>query len=371
MTDLFFELLQVALGKGERLSHKPSADEWWLLYQESLKQSVGGFAFTALELLSKSGQKPPTSLLYEWIGYSEQVKQQNVLINNEAARLTKLFEQEGHNTAILKGQANARLYKQPWCRQPGDIDIWVNGGKCKVEQTTRKLKLLEGNISNFASEQDTNIAYHHFHLSKKENGIEVEVHFRPSSGNMNPFTNKRLQLFLEKEIKAGCSLVDEGFKVPCMRFALVMQLAHIQRHLISEGVGMRQVIDYFYLLRNDDENQRDNVSYQLRSFGLNHIAGALMWILHEKLGLEEKYLISPLDEKRGRMMLRTIMEGGNFGHYKQKGDTLLGRTGAKHSRQLQMMKFDTVEALWTEIDSIFFFFKTIPERIRLRKWSLE
>ena len=104
MTELFFELIQVALGKRERLSRVPTDDEWRYLYRESRRQSVGGVAFTALDILSKSGQKPPTALLYEWMGLSEQVRLQNVLMNKEAARLTNLFEQEGHNTAILKGQ---------------------------------------------------------------------------------------------------------------------------------------------------------------------------------------------------------------------------------------------------------------------------
>ena len=116
MTDLFFELIQVVLGVKTCLSHTPSEKEWNELYLLCQTQSISAFVFTALDRLSESGQKPPMALLYEWIGQSEQVKAQNALMNKEAARLTSLFEQAGHQTAILKGQANARLYTQPWCR---------------------------------------------------------------------------------------------------------------------------------------------------------------------------------------------------------------------------------------------------------------
>ena len=328
--------------------------------------------YTALERLTEAEQKPPMGVVYEWIGLSEQVKAQNELMNQEAARLTSVFEKAGHRTAILKGQANARLYPQPWSRQPGDIDIWVDGGREKVIETTKRLGLLKGEIVRYQSDGKTTQSYHHIHLPKNENGVDVEVHYRPSSGNYNPFTNRRLQEFLNAEIDQHQELTDEGFRVPGLRFALVMQLAHIQRHLISEGVGMRQVMDYYYLLRSDVDRQRDEVIGLLRAFGLNHTAGALMWLLHEKLGLEEQYLIAPMDEKRGRMLTKAIVEGGNFGHYHPRNTrmSLWARIRSKHQHRLTMLRFDAREAFWTEMNFVKFFISTIPARIKRRKWSL-
>jgi hypothetical protein len=64
--ELFFELIQIAVGRRERLSRKPSAEEWAEIYAMSKKQAVVGVAFLALEQLCKEGQKPPVALLYEW-----------------------------------------------------------------------------------------------------------------------------------------------------------------------------------------------------------------------------------------------------------------------------------------------------------------
>ncbi len=370
MDTLFFELIQVAIGMLNVLSRNPSDEEWSVLFEWCEKHAISGFVFPAMVKLSEQGQKPPTDLQFEWIGLSEQLKGQNMLMNTEAARLTKIFEDEGHQTAILKGQANALLYPAPMSRQPGDIDIWVSGGKKKIVQTLLKLDLLKGGHSRFHSDYATKI-YHHIHLPPNENGIVVEVHFRPSSGNRDPFTNRRLQAFLKDEIDRDNELTEFGFRVPSLTFALIMQLAHIQRHFMTTGVGMRQVIDYYYLLRKwRMENEELRVDWN--SFGLHHIAGALMWVLHEKLGLEEKYLISSMDEKRGKMLLAVIMEGGNFGHYShflQEGFSITGSLKYR-LKKYELLKFDARETIWGEINYFGKFITSIPERIRRRSWTL-
>lgn len=326
--DLLFELLQVALGQRNRLSRNPSDEDWQRLFQMAEEQAVTSFVFPALEILNKCGQKPPVELLLEWIGLAEQDRSQNELMNSEAARLTALFENEGHRTAILKGQANARLYNchtgitentervaTTLLRLPGDIDIWVSGGKERVVKTLRKLHLIDGGISKYLSAEKALDGYHHIHLPKNENEVSVEVHFRPSSGNHDPFTNRRLQKYLNQEIERENEMVGEGFRVPSIRFALVMQLAHIQRHALESGIELRRVIDYYYLLKWDADHERETIKGKLKEMGLDHIAGAVMWVLSEVLGLEEKYLIAPKDERLGKVLLAEILNGGNFGQY--------------------------------------------------------
>lgn len=405
--DLLFELIQVALGQRDRLSRIPSEEEWRRLYQMAEKQAVTSFVFPALEILNKSGQKPPAELLFEWIGLSEQVRAQNELMNKEAARLTALFENEGHRTAILKGQANARLYRHTditditenfrghtditestervattLLRQPGDIDIWVSGGKERVVQTLRKLHLIDGDMSKYHSAEKAEDSYHHIHLPQNEQGIDVEVHFRPSSGNQDPFTNRRLQKYLSQEIERENEMVGEGFRVPSLRFALVMQLAHIQRHALDLGVGLRQVLDYYFLLRkliilgeaSDPSGRAENEELRVnwKSLGLNHTAGALMWVMKEVLLMDEDWMIARPDEKRGRMLLDIIMAGGNFGHFSpviRQGFSF--STSLKYRiKQYQLLRFDARETLWGELNYYGRFLSSIPERIRRRSWTL-
>ena len=113
MEDLFIELIQTAIGDRECLSHTPSVEEWNELYSMSKKQSVAAFVFNVLDRLSNAGQKPSMSILYEWIGLSETVKMQNTLMNQEATRLTKLFEQEEHKNCDTERTSQCKIVSLP------------------------------------------------------------------------------------------------------------------------------------------------------------------------------------------------------------------------------------------------------------------
>ena len=59
---------------------------------------------------------------------------------------------------------------------------------------------------------------------------------------------------------------------------------------------------------------------ELKHLGLFKFAGAVMYVLHEVLGLAEEKMIVPMDEKRGRLLLSEILNGGNFGkHFSKYG----------------------------------------------------
>lgn len=370
--DKFFSLLCGSLAPVVNETTEIASEEWSVIYQFALKQSVVGIIFDGIRRLSL---RPPQYVLFQWMVLAEQIRAQNQLQCQECARLTTLFENEGHQTVILKGLANGLMYDGSLAnlRQPGDIDIWVSGGKDAVVKTLRKLHLLNGELSSYEGQGTASQSYHHIDLPKDEKGIEVEVHFRPSSGNKNPFTNRRLQKFLNDEFAKGNLMVAEGFRVPSIRFALVMQLSHIQRHLMSRGIGLRQIVDYYFLLKQAHKENTNVTDYKdLRTMGLGHIAGAVMWVLHEKLRLEDQYLIAPMDERRGRMLLDVIMEGGNFGHHYDgsKVRSLTRKALDKHLWRLRFLYFDVPELIWREVRFVGYFLKSMPERMRKRSLSL-
>lgn len=195
----------------------------------------------------------------------------NKILNEDAAKLTEFFKSHGRRSAVLKGQANARLYPNPFLK----VDA------------------------------------HHAHM-KNDRGVEVEVHFRTSSGNFNPFSTSRLLKFLDREI-LNSEEVPEGFCAHSVKFALAMQLSHIFRHFIGGGVGLRQIVDYYVLLRHSCEDDRAELAANLNCLGLRRIAGALMWLLCEAFGLDESLMLCKPDEFRGEWLLREIVRGGNFG----------------------------------------------------------
>ena len=290
----------------------------------------------------------------QWASEAESIRGLNELLYQEAARLTRKFAEKGRRTAILKGQANARLYPDKYARQPGDIDIWAEGGRESV------LALLPNHEKP---------SYHHVHLPANENGVVVEVHFRPSSGNFNPITNRRLQRWLKREILSA-SMVEEGFCVPSVRFALVMQLAHVQRHFLASGLGLRHVCDYYWLLQNSTAEDLRVVAGLLKEFGLHHAAGALMWVIGKVLHLDSSLMLCEADSYRGEWMLREIMVGGNFGWYAKKNLNFFQSRMEFLTRGLRMMRFNFREMIWRNLRLWSYLILTIPKRIYRGHWSL-
>ncbi|SHK47292.1 Uncharacterised nucleotidyltransferase [Fibrobacter sp. UWH5] len=359
--DNFFFLLRIALGcPGASAGVFPrlSAEEWKRIYDEADRQTLLGLAFDGVMKLPQE-LRPPMELMFQWASEAESFSGLNKILNEEAARLTEFFKGHGRSCAVLKGQANARLYPNPLCRQPGDIDIWVSGGK----------KSVVGLLRETGMQESLKDSPHHTHM-KNDRAIDVEVHFRTSSGNYNPFATRQLLKYLDWEILNSVE-VPEGFCAHSMKFALAMQLSHIYRHFIGGGVGLRQIVDYYVLLRHSSESDRHELKANLNSFGLRKIAGALMWLLRESFGLDESLMLCKPDEFRGRWLLREILQGGNFGRHVGGGRLkwLYWWLG-KRKKSLSYWRFDLAETFWAEVDYWKVFVENTSTRIRLRKISL-
>lgn len=357
---ILIKLLRMAMGCEAVEPVKLAAKEWIAVYRQACSQSLSGMIYGVVNRIG-GDENIPRPLLFEWICKAESIVGLNTKMNAEAARLTEWFGKRGRMTAILKGQANARLYPHPDERQPGDIDIWVEGGKDSVV----KLLTEEGMMGKKAT-----VSYHHVHLPPNNDGISVEVHFRPSSGNNNPITNRRLQRFLENEIRDSKEC-HEGFNVPTLRFAMIMQMAHIQRHFLSGGIGLRHIMDYYMLMSNAQNEDRQFVGERLKAFGLRNTAGAVMWLMEKLFSLPTTEMICQSDRRRGRWMLDEAFKSGNFGQYsdsRRKGfwqTVLSGRL-----RPIRLLGFDYRECLWVNIKFICYFTRTIPKRIKHRRLSL-
>ena len=367
LEDALFTLLRLGLGAVEPqpLEVALSPEDWERLYSLAAEQSVLGIAYAGAARLPKDAQ-PPLELALQWASDAEAVRGHNRMLNAEASRLTQFFAAVGRKTAILKGPANAMLYPDPLSRQCGDIDIWVEGGRESVLALLKEKNL----VADGGSLMKLYTAPHHVDFAPGPEGIHVEVHFDPSSGNLNPFANRRMMRYLVGEIaKAG--EVPGGFCVPSLKFALVMQMSHIQRHFLSKGIGLRQIIDYYVLLQNSTEADRAEVAAHLRDFGIAHMAGALMWVLGAKLGLERDRMLCSPDAFRGRWLLSKVFAGGNFGLYATEERGLVRRWFARRWRLLRCLPFAPAEVFWTGVVFVKTLVKSIPLRIRLRKLSLE
>lgn len=304
---LFCELIQVALGQREKLSRNPTEEEWLSVYLECTRQAVVGLVFAPLEYLGKHGQKPPTLLLLEWFGLSEQIKSRNEFLNQQCREVSEIFTKEGRRCCVLKGQGIGLLYPNPLLRQSGDIDLWVEGSR---ESTLSFLK-----SKGFEMGQ---VVIHHVDVEIL-NDVETEIHFIPGYV-YNPFLHRRVQHFFQAQAATQFSHYDKdlGFAYPTARFNAVYILSHIYMHFLYEGIGLRQLIDYYYVLKNMIPTEREEAKQDIKDVGFCRFAGAVMYVLHVVCGLEESCYVCAPDKKRGKVLLNEIIRSGNLGKYDER-----------------------------------------------------
>ena len=313
MRDAKIEFLQFCLNESRPMPDYVKDIDWMEMMLWAEKQAIAGIIYMGIHKAGKTLNVPFDGLM-EWIGYASQIEMQNKLLNDRCVKVVKMFEDAGFKCCILKGQGNAMMYPNPLWRTPGDIDVYVT----QKERKSQKEIVQYVRVKNSGARA----IYHHIDLGIVD-GVEVEVHYRPSFLN-NLIYNRRLQRWFKMNTD-NTNLTDlpDGvgeIPVPSWEFNVVFQLCHIYQHVIKEGIGLRQIIDYYYLLKNEECRVKNEefaaaIRQTLEYLGLMQIAGAVMWVLKEVLGLEEKYLITPVDERRGRFLLSEIMQGGNFGMY--------------------------------------------------------
>ena len=361
---MFCELLRVALGLSQVFPYIPTDKEWQSLYTMAHCQTLLGVAYNAIVRLPKESQ-PPRLLMLLWARDAEAIRGKNRLFYQESARYTQLFAERGFRSAILKGQANARLYQDPLSRQPGDIDLWVEGGRDSVIALVKEMGY---------KVTDKDASVHHLQIHDAGNGITLEVHFQPVVGTCNPIAKARVLRYLNAEIR-NVERVPEGFCVPSMKFALVMQLLHIMHHFIFGGIGFKQIVDYCILLKRSTEADRRAVSALLSRFGVKSFCSALMWIMSYVFGLESDRLLCKPNEKSGQKVLAEVYDGGHFGRFRNNGKPVYFKNGFDQwwrYRWLGIRQFRVVpgEVVWCEIKYWFAFIGTIPRRIKLRRLVL-
>lgn len=356
--DVFFcKLLRVGLGLSQEIPNKLNETEWRSILIMAKQQALQGIIYNSFSRLPRE-ICPPRLLMMKLSMTVETIRGQNLLMNQEAARYTQMFAERGIRCAILKGPANARLYPDPLLRQAGDIDIWIPGGHEKVVRLLMNLGLISKN--NYLEKNEHHIEF------RNEKNVEIEIHHKPARGVI--YRNKDFQKLLLAEIE-NISLSPEGFYSPSIRFALLMQMAHLQQHFYS-GLGLRQYMDYYMLLKNSTKADREYVWRYIKKFALGHVCAAVMGMLEKVFGLSRELMLCPPDKKRGMRLYKLALWGGNFGKYapqKVKKEFALKSWFLRRLHALSWFGFDPLNTLLREI---LYWKKTIsliPERIRRRK----
>lgn len=284
--EIICKLLRFELGTSCDLDI-PNNIDWRRLIKVASKQCVKGLV---LDGLYKACQMPEGKHLlesmkqqnidpkYEWIGFNLKLDNLRKTHERHILELVRIFDEAGFRSCVLKGQGLALLYPNPTLRTPGDIDLLVEGGREKIVGFV-KSKWNTGKITN-----------HHVQ-TKIFKDTDVEVHYVPA-WLYNPINDRKLQAFFTKELSAQFSNRNEiGFCHPTIRFNLIFCAIHVYKHMYEKSITMKQIVDYFYILKHSTNEEREFARDFLCSLGLKCYVENLMYGLQKRLAIPEEYML--------------------------------------------------------------------------------
>ncbi|MGN1215062.1 MAG: nucleotidyltransferase family protein [Candidatus Cryptobacteroides sp.] len=280
-----------------------SAAQWQDIHDESVRQTVTGIVHSALEMLPDEASLPDEELLMRWTVETDRIERQGKAMDRTLGGLIRFLHSQGLDPVLLKGQAAARLYPDPYRRECGDIDMYFH--KAGEWDSARRI-LSERGISCTVKPDGS--------LSYILEGVEVE-HHRNLTDICSPLKKRRLKS-LEAQFGFRTAEIGETtVSVPSPELDFLLMSSHIMKHSFGKGVGLRQLCDIALLCSRGGTDERT-----MRC--LSETAGILRWnrllfsFLAGYLGVDPATLPYRTEgQADGRKLLEIVLEGGNFGKY--------------------------------------------------------
>lgn len=303
-----FDFLRFCLKEDAKEPTSLEDMDWDELYAFGNKQAILGVLFHGIKKLSDSPHRPNKQQILKWYAACSFIEQANRQAYKDASALTTLLQEKyGVHGCVLKGQTNALMYPDPYMRTSGDIDLWTDAKTLDIIRISRQL------------DPKGEIGYHHIELSYFK--TPVEVHFFPSfMGNV--WHEYKLRKFFDQckkeQFKHQTTLPDGLGKIYTVTddFNRVFQLSHLMHHFFFEGIGLRQMIDYYYLLlRGFSEEERLKTVHILKSVGMYKFTAAVMYVMKEIFSLPDKFLLMKPNNRIGKILMSEILIAGNFGFH--------------------------------------------------------
>lgn len=343
---IFFEFLQVTIGQRSCLSWGLTMEEWKGLYGLLKKHALLGVGYVAIQKLPKD-QWPPNAMIMQWAGVAQKIRLLNLELNEECRKVVTQLEHDGIGAVVIKGQSNLENYPEELreYRNPGDIDLWTKqtndcgipiavqqGDSVEYEYYKGVRGIIEyARLQRRVREDKSPFKPLYYHVEyHTDKGTEVEMHYRPSF-LCSPIRNMRMQRWFKEQFDVcfqnRCRL---GFPVITSSVNVVYQLVHLHRHVFEGGVGLRQLMDYYFALRvwhNDVMECKDlqsqgmwseglgtpvmsaqEVMAVIRSFGMGKFAGAVMFVINDVFG-------GGNENEKGQRRTRRETDGGPQADY--------------------------------------------------------
>lgn len=300
--DLFLSLVRSGLYErplaADELSLARAATEadWKVVLEAGTQQTVLGQLYQAIFLLPPD-VKPPEAVVTELMSRALRAVKRSFAVKAASDAFTARLQAAGLSPIVMKGTTVAAFYPHPEFRAAGDIDIYL-----PTDEIDRALALLDA-----PSRSPDGSRVGHF------SGIEVDLH--------------------ERYFDLHCT-AERLPEIGTPEATLLMLSAHILKHAIGAGVGLRQLCDMAMAMQGL-AGSFDPVTLRkiFRRTGTLRWNRLLFSFLSEHLSMPDPVFAA--EHVSPAPLLKIVLEGGNFGHYAAaRGEALqVGASGDAASKR--------------------------------------
>lgn len=256
-------------------------------------------------------QIPPESLR-SWRAFLHSSVLRNEQINAVQSQLLHWLDEKGIQTVVLKGTSCSRYYPYPEARSLGDIDVLINIKDYKaVDQYLKQ--------QGYTSSKEA----HDFHVGYYGKDAVIEVHFAGTSLPQNN-CSKKITEEMNRFIEARQTVFINDMEFPALSDShqALMLLLHMERHMLEDGIGLRQLCDWCAFVKGEDSGHWENRTLNLLGeCGLLVYAKVLTKACVKYLGLSREcaHWCEDVDESLADAMIMEVFRGGNMGKAEQEG----------------------------------------------------
>lgn len=259
MEDSLFRLLRIGL-EIEQPSEETNnylallkKEEWKELRDLSDRQGVAAIAIDGLNSLSQKFGKESIGVdfspeqwklfMLEWMGSLLMIEQANEVQKEVMNNLAKKWNEAGCRVMVMKGQAHGMLYPIPGHRSKGDIDCYLFEDYAKGNDVAR-------NVGAYVDES----WYKHSVIKYKGEVFENHHYFvLTREGKEGKLLERELEDALMVD-RTQFTPMSEYIVCPPVQWTAMFLVYHACSHFISEGLNLKQVLDWAMFLK---EHQKD------------------------------------------------------------------------------------------------------------------
>ena len=295
--------------------------DWKQICRIAKEQTVQVIVADGIETLPKENW-PPKEIMFKFMMVKVKTSQMHTLLNTTLCQVVNALNAEGIPSVLLKGQGVAQNYRNPESRMCGDIDLYV--GKENFEKASETICRLDPTQIIEEIEHDA------LHRNFEINGASLELHQKATnSANrrqgrlIDIWTQECIDKHFNSRSLPSVRIGQSTICTPSENFDTVFILHHAVRHLITEGVSLRQVCDWaMYLYRHHSKINKEELKEALNRFHMTTIWNEFSILAANILGLKPQYIpLAPraFESKKTELLLKNIFTTGNFGHYDKNG----------------------------------------------------